>query len=318
MLERIFLSGAFINFLLVILGGVLGVLFRKGIPERVQKILMQSMALCVIYIGVTGIFDDNAKILYLLIKEEIVDIKIVLKQGGMYHDKLAILEDFSGNTIACVGSNNESANGYNSNYEKIRVYKSWLDYDGRIHDETSEFNSIWNNENEELQVYDFMEAFKSELIDLDKWVNLLAKKIEFLITKGKKEAHLAEGFVAATLLFCVGAMTVVGSINSGILNDNTVLYSKGLIDCVAAIALASSLGAGVILSSVAVLAIEGTLILLATFIEPILTDVIISQMTVIGSLLIIAIAFNMLGLTKIKVMNCLPAIFLPILLCCFM
>ena len=67
--------------------------------------------------------DDNAKILYLLIKEEIVDIKIVLKQGGMYHDKLAILEDFSGNTIACVGSNNESANGYNSNYEKIRVYK---------------------------------------------------------------------------------------------------------------------------------------------------------------------------------------------------
>ena len=231
MLERIFLSGAFINFLLVILGGVLGVLFRKGIPERVQKILMQSMALCVIYIGVTGIFDDNAKI-----------IIISMALGTI------------------VG----------------------------------------------------------ELIDLDKWVNLLAKKIEFLITKGKKEAHLAEGFVAATLLFCVGAMTVVGSINSGILNDNTVLYSKGLIDCVAAIALASSLGAGVILSSVAVLAIEGTLILLATFIEPILTDVIISQMTVIGSLLIIAIAFNMLGLTKIKVMNCLPAIFLPILLCCFM
>lgn len=233
MLERIFLSGAFINFLLVILGGILGVLFRKGIPERVQKILMQSMALCVIYIGVSGIIDDNAKILVIIISMAVGTI---------------------------IG----------------------------------------------------------ELIDLDRWVNVLAKKIELVITKGKKEAHLAEGFVAATLLFCVGAMTVVGSINSGILNDNTVLYSKGLIDCVAAVALASSLGAGVILSSVAVLAIEGTLTLLATFIEPILTDVIISQMTVIGSLLIIAIAFNMLGLTKIKVMNCLPAIFLPILLCCFM
>lgn len=120
--------------------------------------------------------DDNAKILYLLIKEEIVDIKIVLKQGGMYHDKLAILEDFSGNTIACVGSNNESANGYNSNYEKIRVYKSWLDYDGRIHDETSEFNSIWNNENEELQVYDFMEAFKSELIEKVEHTGVYSRK----------------------------------------------------------------------------------------------------------------------------------------------
>lgn len=120
--------------------------------------------------------DDNAKILYLLIKEEIVDIKIVLKQGGMYHDKLAILEDFSGNTIACVGSNNESANGYNSNYEKIRVYKSWLDYDGRIHDETSEFNSIWNNKNEELQVYDFMEAFKSELIEKVEHTGVYSRK----------------------------------------------------------------------------------------------------------------------------------------------
>ena len=120
--------------------------------------------------------DDNAKILYLLIKEDIVDIKIVLKQGGIYHDKLAILEDFSGNVIACVGSNNESANGYNSNYEKIRVYKSWLDYDGRIHDETSEFNSIWNNENEDLQVFDFMDAFKSELIEKVEHTGIYSRK----------------------------------------------------------------------------------------------------------------------------------------------
>jgi len=230
MLERIFLSGAFINFVLVIVGGLLGVLFKKGIPERARNILMQSMALCVIYIGVTGIIDEKAKILAIIISMAIGSI---------------------------IG----------------------------------------------------------ELIDLDKWVNVLSQKTESVLTKGKSEAHLAEGFVAATLLFCVGAMTVVGSINSGILNDNTVLYSKSLIDCVAAIALASSLGAGVMLSSVAVLFIEGTLTVLARVIEPILNDVIISQMSVIGSLLIIAIALNMLGLTKIKVMNCIPAIFLPILLC---
>lgn len=133
--------------------------------------------------------DDNAKILYLLIKEEIVDIKIVLKQGGMYHDKLAILEDFAGNAIACVGSNNESANGYNSNYEKIRVYKSWLDYDGRIHDETSEFNSIWDNKNEELQVYDFMDAFKSELIEKVEHTGIyLRKKSKYKMRPYQEEA----------------------------------------------------------------------------------------------------------------------------------
>lgn len=233
MLERIFLSGAFINFLLVIVGGLLGVLFRKGIPERARDILMQAMALCVIYIGVTGIIDENAKILVIIISMAIGSI---------------------------IG----------------------------------------------------------ELIDLDKWINIFAKKIESVLTKGKSEARLAEGFVAATLLFCVGAMTVVGSINSGILNDNTVLYSKSLIDCVAAVALASSLGAGVMLSSVAVLFIEGTLTLLATVVKPILSDIVISQMSVIGSLLIIAIALNMLKLTKIKVMNLIPAIFLPLLLCEFM
>ncbi len=133
--------------------------------------------------------DDNAKILYLLIKEDIIDIKIVLKQGGIYHDKLAILEDFSGNVIACVGSNNESANGYNSNYEKIRVYKSWLDYDGRIHDETSEFNSIWNNENEDLQVFDFMDAFKSELIEKVEHTGIYSrKKIKYKMRPYQEEA----------------------------------------------------------------------------------------------------------------------------------
>lgn len=109
--------------------------------------------------------DENAKLLYLLVKEKILDVKIVIKNGGIYHDKLALLEDFSGNTIACVGSNNESEPGYHSNYEKVRVYKSWTDLEGRIQDETNEFESIWNDDNKDLEVYDFTEAFESELIE---------------------------------------------------------------------------------------------------------------------------------------------------------
>lgn len=112
-----------------------------------------------------NIEDENAKMLYMLVREGIVDIKIVLRKNGMYHDKLALLEDYDGNVIACVGSNNETGSGYNNNYEKTRVYKSWFDYEGRIADETTEFDSIWNNENKELTVYDFVDAFQNELLD---------------------------------------------------------------------------------------------------------------------------------------------------------
>lgn len=111
------------------------------------------------------ITDENAMILYQLVKEKIVDVKIVRKEGGMYHDKLAILEDFEGNIVACVGSNNESEPGYHSNYEKVRVYKSWFDQEGRIEDEVSEFDSIWSGDNEALEVYDFTYAFEAELLE---------------------------------------------------------------------------------------------------------------------------------------------------------
>ncbi len=100
--------------------------------------------------------DENAKMLYLLVKEGVVDVKIVIRNNGLYHDKLAVLEDYDGNVVACVGSNNETGAGYNNNYEKTRVYKSWNDTEGRIADETAEFDSIWENSNKQLLIYDFM------------------------------------------------------------------------------------------------------------------------------------------------------------------
>jgi len=132
---------------------------------------------------------------------------------------------------------------------------------------------------------------------------------------GGNESHFAEGFVTATVLFCVGAMTIVGSLNSGITGDNSTLYSKSVIDCVAAMALTSSLGIGVMLSCISVLIIEGGLTLLAVVVEPVMTTEVIAHFSVIGSILIIALGLNMLGITKIKVMNYVPAIFLPLILC---
>ena len=108
--------------------------------------------------------DANLSILYSLIKERILDIRIIVKDKGMYHDKLAVLTDRNGNRIACVGSNNESSGGYNDNYEKVRIYRSWIEPD-RVIDEIEEFESIWDGTNSFLHVYKFSDAKNKELLE---------------------------------------------------------------------------------------------------------------------------------------------------------
>ncbi len=229
---KIFLSGAVVNFFVVIIAGLFGLLLKKGIPDRVKNALMHGMALCVMYIGITGLFEEGANIIVIIISFALGSVL-------------------------------------------------------------------------------------GELIDLDKQINRIGIKLQNALSRGDNDSRFAEGFVTATLLFCVGAMTVVGSIESGINGDNSMLYSKTVIDSVSTIALTSTFGVGVVFAAIPVLLIEGGITLLAVFVAPILTDAAVTQMSIIGSALIIALSLNMLGITKIKVMNYLPAILLPILLCIF-
>lgn len=150
------------------------------------------------------------------------------------------------------------------------------------------------------------------LLDIDGAINRLGAWVEGRFHRREREGDktsLAEGFVTASLLFCVGSMTVVGSLNAGILGDNQMLYTKSTLDLVAAAMLSASLGAGVLLSAAFVLVFQGGLVLLSSLIAPVLTDAAIAEMTCAGSLLIIAIGLNMMGLAKIKVADYMPAIF---------
>ena len=131
---------------------------------------------------------------------------------------------------------------------------------------------------------------------------------------GGSEGTFAAGFVNATLVFCVGAMAVVGSMQSGLNGDHATLFAKALIDGISACVFASALGAGVLLSAVSVLLYQGAITLLAGVLQPVLTEAAVAEMTCVGSLLIVAIGLNMIGVSKIKTANYLPAIFLPIVL----
>ena len=161
-------------------------------------------------------------------------------------------------------------------------------------------------------------AVIGELIDIDGFINKFAKGIEDRLSSGGKDVRFAKGFVSATLLFGVGAMAIVGSLENGLTGNYETLQAKSLLDGISSIVFSASLGVGVAFSAVAIFLYQGSISLLASFLAPFLGDAVIAEMTCVGSLLIVALAFNMLGLTKIKVMNLVPAIFLPILFCTFM
>ena len=164
-------------------------------------------------------------------------------------------------------------------------------------------------------------ALIGELLDLDKRMRSLGdwvqKRTEYLVTNGG-QASISEGFVTASLLFCVGAMAIVGALQDGLTGDHSTLFAKSLLDGISSIVFGASLGLGVAFSAVAILLYQGSISLMASFLQPYLGDAVIAEMTCVGSLLIVALSLNMLGLTKIKVMNLVPAIFLPILLCLVM
>ena len=164
-------------------------------------------------------------------------------------------------------------------------------------------------------------ALIGELLDLDRRMQTLGlwvqKRTERLVADGG-QASISEGFVTASLLFCVGAMAIVGALQDGLTGDHSTLFAKSLLDGISSIVFGASLGLGVAFSAVAILLYQGAIALAASFLQPYLGDAVIAEMTCVGSLLIVALSLNMLGLTKIKVMNLVPAIFLPILLCLLM
>ena len=157
-----------------------------------------------------------------------------------------------------------------------------------------------------------------ELLHLDDRLNALGDGVERLLAKRGVKGRVSEGFVTASLLFCVGAMAIVGSLESGLTGNHATIYAKSALDTVASVIYASTMGFGVALSAIPVLLYQGTITLCASLLSPVLTDFVIAEMKAVGSLLIVALSFNMLGLTKIKVMNSVPAIFFPILLCRFL
>ncbi len=225
--------GAWVNFIAVILGSVVGAFLKKGMPERISGAMTTAVAMVVLYIGVDGMLSgENTLVL--------------------------VLSVIAGGLIGTL-----------------------LDLDGKMH--------------------------------------ILGQKVEQRVSAKGQKGSVAEGFVSASLLFCVGAMAIVGPLQSGLSGNHEMQFTKAILDFISAIIFASTLGGiGVGLSAISVLVLQGSITLLAQVVAPYLTDYTIAEMTCAGSVLILVLGLNLLGVTKVKLMNYVPAIFVPVILCLFM
>lgn len=155
-----------------------------------------------------------------------------------------------------------------------------------------------------------------EWIDIEKRMNDLG---DYAQNKLKAhEGNFSQGFVTASLLFCVGSMAIMGALQSGLMNDHKILYTKSIMDGVISIIFASTMGIGVIASFIPVFVYQGGITLLASVVAPYLGEAVTTEMTATGGILLLGIAINILELKKLKVGNMLPAIFVPIILMLFM
>ncbi len=158
-------------------------------------------------------------------------------------------------------------------------------------------------------------ALCGELCRIEHRLQQLGDFLEKRVKKADEmqESTFAKGFVTASLVFCVGSMAIVGSLESGLTGNHQTLYAKAVLDGVTSIIFASTMGLGVIFSAVAVFLYQGAITLTAVFIKGFLVPATIEEMTSTGGLLIVAIGLNMLGITRIRVGNLLPAIFMPLI-----
>lgn len=223
------ITGAVVNTVTVLAGGSIGMLLKKGIPQKISDTLMKGLGLCTIFIGMAGAMKGTNTLITI--------ISMVL----------GIL----------IG----------------------------------------------------------EALDLDARLNRFGSRLEKRFSKPGEKVSIAEGFVTSCLVFCVGAMTIVGSLQEGLTGDNQMILTKSCMDFVSSMIFASSLGIGVLLSAAFVLVFQGSITLLAQFIAPYLSDYAIAEMTCVGCLLLIGLGLNLLGVTKLKIMNFLPAIIFPVFLC---
>lgn len=150
-----------------------------------------------------------------------------------------------------------------------------------------------------------------EALNIEEYLNKFGDTLQKKLSKDNSST-ISKGFVTASLVYCIGAMAIVGALKDGLSGDHSILFAKSVLDGISSIIFASTFGLGVVFSAISVFLYQGSISLGASFLQGLLTKPVIDDMTAVGGVLIFAISLNMLEIKNIKVGNLLPAIFIPI------
>lgn len=228
--------GTLVNCAGILAGGSIGLLLKKGMPDRFRKIIFDAAATAVFLIGIAGVMSAGLK---------------AASDGSLSSQYLLIM------LLSLVSG-----------------------------------------------------AILGEAMKIDCMFQKASDKIKKAFQNG--DGNLGEGFAATTVLFCAGAMAIIGSIEDGALGNPTTLYTKAVLDCISSVIFGTVYGVGVLLSAGSVLIYQGVLTVLANIIAPYLGDVVVSQMSLVGSAVLMLLAFNMWEIKKFNVANLIPAAFMPL------
>ncbi len=154
-------------------------------------------------------------------------------------------------------------------------------------------------------------SFIGELIDIESALEAVGEKLKGMISS-KNDSRFVDGFVTASLVICIGAMAVVGSLQDGLTGDYSMLLSKAVLDFIIITVFASTMGVGVLFSALPLGIYQGLITLLAVFIAPYMTDSMISSLSLVGSALIFGVGVNLIWDKKLRVGNMLPSLLVPI------
>lgn len=151
-------------------------------------------------------------------------------------------------------------------------------------------------------------------LDIEGKLDHMGNYLQNRFAKDDENGNFAKGFVTASMVFCVGAMAIVGSMDAALRGDHSTIYAKAILDFVTSIFFAGTYGLGVMASALTVLVYQGAIVLLSQFVEPILTTAVITEMGAVGGVLIIGVGMNVLRREHTFVGNMLPAILIPALI----
>lgn len=229
--------GTIVNVAAVIFGGVIGMIIKKGLKERINDTLTKACGISVIFIGVAGA----------LSKMLVIDGNSISTDGTL----LLVLSLVFGGIIG-------------------------------------------------------------ELINIEKRMDSLGNRLKKAVKAGN-DSNFVEGFVAATLVICIGAMAIVGALQDGLTGDHSMLFTKAILDFIIVMVIASATGIGAVFSAVPLGIYQGLITLCAVLIEPLISDRLVNELSMVGSVLIFCVGINLIFDKKIRVGNLLPALLVPII-----